>query len=529
MIAAFISHLWQSTVFAGVAWLVALSLRSHGASIRHSVWLVASLKFLVPFALLTMLGSELRTLLTPTATPQLLVEFGHQALRPFQLPTFAASATQATSSSLPVVLACIWVAGAFVIGRRRAREWWAGQEMLRGTSKLSSPDLILHGALDIRSAPHLHEPAVIGVVRPTVLLPEGVASVLESSELKAVLAHEAAHIERRDNFTATLHMLVETLFWFHPLVWWIGARLLEERERACDEAVMRRGASPLEYARAILKICRFYVRSTSPHLASVSGSELERRIGRILHNASPARLSVVRKCALASSIVAALCLPLIAGIAPAQPSVLHPFGGPPLVLGGVSIHSSAAHDGPEHWGLHDGRYKMLNTSFEHVLSAAYNVHYDLIDGPTWLKSSHYDIAVAGDFELKAGAETNHLCRQVAQALASKLRVRTHYETRAIPTWTLVVASPAVLERAKAQSEKPRWSTPSLSSYLSMRFGHPVMDDALVAQIELHSSVDLDRVPKAELVNVIAKEWGIELKQEPRTTVLVIDSIERPYT
>lgn len=246
MIAAFIGHLWQSAVFAGIAWLVTLSLRSHGAAIRHGVWLVASLKFLVPFALLTMLGSELRTLLTPAATPQLLIEFGHQALRPFQLPSFAASTAQATSSYLPIALVCVWAMGALVIAWRRAHEWWAGRQMLRATSKLKG-----YGALDIRSAPHLHEPAVIGVVRPTVLLPEGVASVLESSELKAVLAHEAAHIERRDNFTASLHMLVEILFWFHPLVWWMGAALPREAARVCDEAVLATGFDAQAYANGL--------------------------------------------------------------------------------------------------------------------------------------------------------------------------------------------------------------------------------------------------------------------------------------
>ena len=59
-----------------------------------------------------------------------------------------------------------------------------------------------------------------------------------------MLAHEREHIARHDNLKAHLQRLVETLFWFHPLVWFIGRRLLDERERACDEAVLARGHDP---------------------------------------------------------------------------------------------------------------------------------------------------------------------------------------------------------------------------------------------------------------------------------------------
>lgn len=48
-------------------------------------------------------------------------------------------------------------------------------------------------------------------------------------------------------------MIVESVFWFYPLVWWIGARLVEERERACDESVLTLGSEPREYADATLK------------------------------------------------------------------------------------------------------------------------------------------------------------------------------------------------------------------------------------------------------------------------------------
>lgn len=57
-----------------------------------------------------------------------------------------------------------------------------------------------------------------------------------------------------DNLAAALHMLVQALFWFHPLVWWLGSRLVDERERACDEEVIRLGSEPQAYAERILRI-----------------------------------------------------------------------------------------------------------------------------------------------------------------------------------------------------------------------------------------------------------------------------------
>ena len=68
--------------------------------------------------------------------------------------------------------------------------------------------------------------------------------------MEAMLAHEVAHVRRRDNLTAALHMLVEAMFWFHPLVWWMERRLVEERERACDEEVVEMGGDAERMPRA---------------------------------------------------------------------------------------------------------------------------------------------------------------------------------------------------------------------------------------------------------------------------------------
>lgn len=68
------------------------------------------------------------------------------------------------------------------------------------------------------------EPGILGVFHPVLLLPAGISERLNDEQLNAILIHELCHVRRRNNLAAALHMLVEALFWFHPQVWWIGAR-----------------------------------------------------------------------------------------------------------------------------------------------------------------------------------------------------------------------------------------------------------------------------------------------------------------
>ena len=85
---------------------------------------------------------------------------------------------------------------------------------------------------------------MFGIRQPILLWPASIADRLADDHIEAILAHELCHVARRDNLWAAVHMVVQTLFWFHPLVWWIGARLVDERERACDESVVAAGSEP---------------------------------------------------------------------------------------------------------------------------------------------------------------------------------------------------------------------------------------------------------------------------------------------
>jgi beta-lactamase regulating signal transducer with metallopeptidase domain len=96
-------------------------------------------------------------------------------------------------------------------------------------------------------------PAVDGLLRPRVSLPEGVRRLLSRRELDAVLLHELTHARRRDNLIRLVHEVGLCLFWFHPLAWLAGSRLSLYRELSCDESVIQ-GARGEDLVSALAKL-----------------------------------------------------------------------------------------------------------------------------------------------------------------------------------------------------------------------------------------------------------------------------------
>jgi hypothetical protein len=126
--------------------------------------------------------------------------------------------------------------------------------------------------------------------------------------------------------------LVEALFWFHPLVWWLGARLEEERERACDEEVVRLGGEPQVYAESILKVVEFYLASPVACAAGVTGGELKKRIEGIMSNPFTRKLSYGKKILLAVAAMVAVAGPIAIGFTTLVAQMLAQSGA---VRGGI--------------------------------------------------------------------------------------------------------------------------------------------------------------------------------------------------
>ncbi len=310
MIGALAAHLWQSTLFALAAGILTLAFRKNRAHVRYWLWLSASLKFFVPFSWLIGLGGRLgwAPAAQRIAMPQVSLAMERITV-PFAdpLPLMPRAPSHAHWTGLAIL--AVWLCGVAAIGLIRLRLWLRVRAAVRAGTPLNIP-----AAVEIRSSPALLEPGVVGLLRPVLLLPEGILDRLTPSQLEAILAHELCHVRRRDNLFSALHMLVEAGFWFHPLVWWIGARLLEERERACDERVLILGNRPRDYADAILNVCKLYVESPLACVSGVTGANLKRRIEAILTNRTGHGLTRARKVLLAGAGIAALAGPVATGV-----------------------------------------------------------------------------------------------------------------------------------------------------------------------------------------------------------------------
>ena len=157
------------------------------------------------------------------------------------------------------------------------------------------------------------EPGVLGAFHPKLLWPHGLSDRLSDAELESLLAHEACHVSRRDNLTALIQVVVETVFWFHPVVWWVGSQLVSERERACDEEVLQMGADNRSYAEAILKVCGFGFRAPVAFMAGITGSRLAERIEWILDRQFASTPTLSTRLLLGGIVAATLGVPLAAG------------------------------------------------------------------------------------------------------------------------------------------------------------------------------------------------------------------------
>jgi TonB family protein len=307
MLTEIVNHLWQSTLVAAALAALAALLRDDGAHVRYWLWWAASVKFLVPFSLLSMLGGALGE----AGVPRLEL-----ADWPATISALAQPMPEATSwSPLALALLGIWTLGLAGVAGVWVSRALAVRSLLRKSAPCTAALPRVANGLDVRTSHGLLEPALVGIARPVLLLPRGITEHLSQAQLEAVLEHELAHRRRRDNLTAAVHMLVETVFWFHPLVWWIGARLVEERERACDEAVVRAGHDGRTYAEGILNVCERYVASTLKCAAGISGADLKRRVVEIARSRVMANLPIEKKVLLGTFALCSLLVPVIFGAA----------------------------------------------------------------------------------------------------------------------------------------------------------------------------------------------------------------------
>lgn len=330
-------HLWEATLFVGLLALGVRLLKRAPASTRYWFWLLAAVKLLIPSVLLAWLVSEVRSA-APAPTPPPLEQATdglpasdsgrplYEVLSPLLLsrPIAGQPVSAAVHNELYCTLTLVWLTGfAFFVVR-----WAIGSMSLaravRSSHRLVSSReteilkrlrsrLLLKQDVDIVVSSKVTEAGLWGIRKPTVLLPEGAASRLSDEELQAVMLHELLHVERRDNLAVILQKAIMALLWFYPLAWLIDRKLFEERERACDEDVLRLRQSPETYVSGILKVARVCVEQRLAGTSSIGGASLKRRMKHLLSAEPPRRLATPERAVIIGLVAGLTVFSLGAG------------------------------------------------------------------------------------------------------------------------------------------------------------------------------------------------------------------------
>jgi len=465
MTTALVSHLLQSTAFAAVAWLVTLALRKYPARIRFIVWMIASFKFLVPFSLLTSLGAHWAR---PSDHPQvrvavytLIEELG----RPF-VPTpgyTGGHAAMPESPHFPVsilgLVAILWLCGCAVMLTRWTLHWINARRVVKDATlaregreafalRRAEAEMRSRRVIPIVMTSRAIEPGVFGMFRPVLLWPERLSEQLDDLQIDAIVAHELEHVRRRDNLVSAIQAFVEALFWFHPAVRWMGSQMSEERERACDERVIERSAQPEKYAQSILAVCAFCLESPLACVAGVSGSDLKKRILRIMSHRSGVALTIGRRALLGAAAVVALTLPIGFGMLRGQVEAGAKPGGSEAT--GVvpkyevaSIKPASSDEGRSLLHFTPDGTSIQGVPVHMLLRFAFGVEPDRIIGaPSWSTSNRYDIeakVAAEDVPKLEKLKAEDRGAMLLPLLAERFNLRYHHETRELPMYLLVVS------------------------------------------------------------------------------------------
>ena len=458
------NHLWQSTLVLGVAFGLAWLLRRNAARARFGIWLCASLKFLVPFAPLIVVG---RAIGWPTSTtmPQSALSAALNTVnQPFVMAlamTSAAPATPGAALSTPdwaVALGAIWLTGSVVFLGVWTMRWLSVAAIVRGSAPLTDPDVIgrlrrAEAAMGITrplravvsDAPI--EPGVFGIVRPVLVWPRDLGAHLTGEQIDGVLIHELAHVLRYDKLTASLHLAVEAGFWFFPPVWWLERQLVRERELACDHAVMTAGSDPKAYAEGILQTCRLYAESPLTCVSGVTGSDLKNRVAAIVRGHASEALGFRRRVIIAAAAAAAVAMPVTLGVlqAPmlrAQTLRAQTQGAGPLPsFEAASIkRNTSGGPGAPYLQIEGSQLVVVNNNLFTIIRTSWNIQpTQILGGPDWVRSEgeRFDITA----KIPDGTKRDQV-RPMAQALlAERFKLKVHRETRELPVYALVMARP----------------------------------------------------------------------------------------
>lgn len=342
--------LLKATVLLAIIFAGTVLLRRRSAAVRHLLWTLGIAGLVILPALTILVPFQLRVLPGPRPLPatragSILADRNNTTRKPIQpkealevvapLTESSVSASDSVETRLPFNLAStvalLWLVGMAALLARFVRGFIKVRRIARRSSPVTDESwhvladraahsLAVATPVDIRRSDDVVMPFACGLVRPTIVLPSS-ADDWSTERRAAVLMHEYAHISRGDLAMNTLAHVVRSIYWFHPLAWLAAHRIRVEGERACDDAVLRAGARPSDYAEHLLSIVRTVGSSVpSAALAMARRSDFEGRLLAILEPGIP-RFGLTRWRAVGLAALFLFAVMPLAAMAPATSEI----------------------------------------------------------------------------------------------------------------------------------------------------------------------------------------------------------------
>jgi beta-lactamase regulating signal transducer with metallopeptidase domain len=305
-----IEHLFNALpegfLIASLVWLLFRVLPRQNSGTRFAVWFVA--------------------LLTIAALPMSGGFAGSVSSLSRSMPSAAVYPAVTIPEGWTVLLFLFWAVGACLGVCRLVVGLWRLRQLQRGCTPVASAEIdpvsrktvdaiLASVSVTIATSDQVRVPVAVGLWTRMVVLPTWACRELPPDDLRAILLHEIAHLQRGDDWTNLIQRIVRAVFFFHPAVWWIETRLSVEREMACDDAVLAETANPHGYATCLVSVLEKSIahRLAQPRWSMAQAAvrrahEAAVRLARILDKNRPAATRVWKPALGMAGVFALLCL-----------------------------------------------------------------------------------------------------------------------------------------------------------------------------------------------------------------------------
>lgn len=297
----------KATAVLAAGWIAAFVLRRRSAAARHAVWaglvgatlMLPLTALLLPALEIPLLPAAARAERVVTPSPIVLTATAPGDAEPVARARDAEAAPPQEMTAAPAwwqtlstrqIAMGAWLLIALALIARMAAAHLQARGLLRAcadaSGRLEEAAAAVAGALGVRTpairiAPTGMMPAVIGITRPSIILPAD-AEQWSDERLQLVLLHECAHVRRRDTLMQAVSSLATAAYWWHPLAWIAARHIVRERELACDDMVIASGTPAARYAEHLIDIARAMKSSRQPALAALAMARPSQLEGRLI-------------------------------------------------------------------------------------------------------------------------------------------------------------------------------------------------------------------------------------------------------